>query len=176
MSTLITGGARSGKSLFAESLFKNNDQVTYVASYVVDQNDLEMLDRIAKHQSQRNANWSLKEVNTKLDLKDNKFVLFDCLAIFTSNVLFSYSKDLAKVDADTFDLILEHLKQEIDYLLSNNQEVIIVTNEVGSSITPMNHLERVYRDLLGKINTYTASKCQTVYLVVCGIEIKIKGE
>ncbi|WP_423363538.1 bifunctional adenosylcobinamide kinase/adenosylcobinamide-phosphate guanylyltransferase [Mycoplasma sp. P36-A1] len=174
MNTLITGGARSGKSAFAESLLANNNDVTYISSYVIDENDEEMIDRIKRHKQQRNSNWGLIESNTTLDAINTKDILFDCLAIFTSNVLYKYSKDLEKIDGQLFDTMLNHLKKEIDKLLDNNENIIIVTNEVGLSTTPFNHVERIYRDLLGKINVYTASRVDNVYFVVCGIPQKIK--
>lgn len=174
MKRLITGGARSGKSSFAESLYQN-DNVTYIATSIYDEDDYEMIDRIKKHQLQRNSLWKTVEVDYYLDIKAD-YILLDCLALFTSNVLYSYTKDLDLIDSKIFDQILNHLKNEITKLIDNNKDIIFVTNEVGLGLVPINHLERVYRDLLGKVNIYVASKVDEVYLVTCGIPLKIKGE
>ena len=175
MKRLITGGARSGKSNFAESLYQNNSEVTYVATSIYDENDLEMIDRIKKHQMQRNPLWKTVEATYYLDIKAD-YLLLDCLALFTSNVLYLYTKDLNFIDSETFDQVLNHIKTEINKLINNNQSIIFVTNEVGLGLVPINHLERTYRDLLGKVNIYVASKVDEVYLVTCGIPLKIKGE
>ncbi len=175
MRRLITGGARSGKSNFAESLYQNNNKVTYIATSIYDEYDFEMIDRIKKHQIQRNPSWKTVEITYYLDIKAD-YILLDCLALFTSNVLYSYTKDLDFIDSNTFDQVLNHIKNEIDKLINNNQNIIFVTNEVGLGLVPINHLERTYRDLLGKVNIYVASRVAEVYLVTCGIPLKIKGE
>lgn len=175
MHRLITGGARSGKSLFAESLLEKDNDVAYIASYIYDKEDVEMKSRIEKHQLQRNKLWKTYEVDYYLDIAEKK-ILFDCLSVFTSNVLFKYTKDLEFIDDDLNEEVYNHIINEVDKLFKNCQSVIIVTNEVGSGLVPVNHLERVYRDLLGRVNRYVASKCDEVYLVVCGQSLKIKGE
>jgi len=133
-----------------------------------------MKDRVATHQKQRNKKWSTIEVDYNLDV-EGKNILFDCLAIFTSNILYYYSKDIEYIDKDLNEKIFEHLVVEIDKLFANNNDIIVVTNEVGYGLVPINHLERIYRDLLGRINRYVADKCDEVYLVVCGQVLKIKG-
>ncbi|MEG0283900.1 MAG: bifunctional adenosylcobinamide kinase/adenosylcobinamide-phosphate guanylyltransferase [Erysipelotrichales bacterium] len=173
MKTLVTGGARSGKSSYAESLYQDYDDVLYIATYINEHNDSEMENRIKKHVEQRNSKWQTYEASYNLDVENNK-VMLDCLSVFTSNVLFYYAKDVEYINDELFQKVLKHLEKEVDYLIENNKEVIIVTNEVGSSLVPINHVERIYRDLLGKINVYAANKCNNVYLVVCGQNIKIK--
>ena len=174
MYRLITGGARSGKSLYAESLYQELNEVVYLASYIFDLDDLEMCERIRQHQEQRNSNWQTKEVDYHLNVTAD-YLLFDCLAVFTSNVLYKYSYNLEYISNELNETIYHHLIKEIDCLFANNSNIIIVSNEVGSGLVPINHLERVYRDLLGRINRYVASKCDEVYLVVCGQPLKIKG-
>ncbi|MDF9866773.1 adenosylcobinamide kinase/adenosylcobinamide-phosphate guanylyltransferase [Bacilli bacterium PM5-3] len=175
MYKLITGGARSGKSLYAESLLNEKDDVTYIASYIYDKNDNEMVERIRKHQEQRNSNWKTIEVDYCLDVSADS-ILFDCLSVFSSNVLYKYSKDIEYVDKDLNEKIYQRIILEIDKLFINCKDIIIVTNEVGYGLVPSNHIERIYRDLLGRVNRYVANKCDEVYLVVCGQNIKIKGD
>lgn len=177
MKILVTGGARSGKSYFAESLYSLESNVTYVATYINENKDPEMQDRINLHQARRKASWQTFELKYQiLEEKLNEYVLFDCLSVFTSNMLFHYSKDIDYIDQALFDKILADIQSQISILLKFNPNTIFVTNEVGYGLIPTNHLERVYRDLLGKVNCYVASLVDEVYLVVCGQPIQIKGE
>ncbi|MDL2211289.1 bifunctional adenosylcobinamide kinase/adenosylcobinamide-phosphate guanylyltransferase [Erysipelotrichaceae bacterium OttesenSCG-928-M19] len=174
MNKLITGGARSGKSEFAESLLKENDDVLYVATYINDHNDEEMAARIKRHQLQRNSNWQTKEVSYTLDIKSND-ILLDCLSVFCSNVLYYFTKNIDDISNEKVSEIEKYLMNEIDKLFENCYNITVVTNEVGNGLVPTNQVERVYRDLLGRINRYVANKVDEVYLVVCGQNIKIKG-
>lgn len=174
MNILISGGARSGKSRFAESLYPNQD-VTYVCTYVNDLQDIEMLSRIHKHQQQRSAMWHTVEVNTSLDVS-SEYVLLDCISVFVSNVLYLYSKDIIYIDDLIINQVEQHLHLELTRLLAQSSHIIFVTNEVGSSLVPQSHLERVYRDILGRINCWLAERVNVVYLVVCGQPLKIKEE
>lgn len=173
MHILVTGGARSGKSSFAENLYNNQDDVVYLASYISDPNDVEMQLRIKKHQEQRNSLWKTIELEHYIDVQTDK-VMFDCLSVFTSNVMFHYTKDMEYIDGKTIDIIINHITQEVDKLLKNTKQAVIVTNEVGNGLVPAYHLERVYRDLLGRVNRYVADQVDNVYLVVCGQALKIK--
>lgn len=173
MHVLVTGGARSGKSSYAESIFDNKDDVVYLASYIVDPNDAEMQIRIQKHKEQRNHKWRTIELEHHIDVKAD-FVMFDCLSVFTSNVMYYYTKDLEYIDSVLMDKIINHIISEVDKLLANTKQAIIVTNEVGNGLVPAYHLERVYRDILGRVNRYVANEVDSVYLVVCGQPLKIK--
>lgn len=172
MKVLVTGGARSGKSTFAESLY-DVDDVTYVATYVKDFDDVEMNERVNKHIKQRNQNWNTIEVNTSLNVCSEN-VIMDCLSIFVSNVLFHYVNDSEYVSDETMEIITNHIEKELSYLISNCNNVVIVTNEVGMGIVPSNHISRVYRDILGRVNRFVADYVDDVYLVVCGQKIKVK--
>lgn len=176
MKILVTGGARSGKSYFAETLYNQQANVTYVATYINNKNDLEMQQRINLHQKRRNDSWQTLEIQYQVpEHQLNDYVLFDCLSIFTSNLLFYFSEGTTYIDEVLFDKILDEIKKQIKTLSTSNENIILVTNEVGYGLVPANHLERVYRDLLGKVNTYVASLVDEVYLVVCGQPLKIKG-
>lgn len=171
---LITGGARSGKSSFAENIYNEIDDVVYIATYVNDDYDQEMSERVSLHQQQRNSNWKTYEVNNEMPDIYNKNILIDCLSIYTSNMLYKYTKDIEYISYEIQDKIINEVVLNIKKLLDNQNKVVIVTNEVGYSLVPINHLERVYRDILGHINKKIALLVDDVYLVVCGQNIKIK--
>lgn len=173
MHILVTGGARSGKSSYAEQMFKDQNDVVYLASYINDNSDAEMQLRIKKHQQQRNSNWDTIEIKHYLDVCA-KNVLFDCLSVYTSNVMYYYTKDLEYIDEHKIDEIFNHIINEVLKLLKNTKQTIIVTNEVGNGLVPSHHLERVYRDILGRVNRAVANDVDNVYLVVCGQPLQIK--
>lgn len=173
MKILITGGARSGKSSYAESLYQGSNDVAYLATYINDNCDAEMTERVRKHQAQRPASWKTVEIKNTIDINRDK-VLFDCLSIYTSNIMYQYTKGIEYINEDVQNQILKHIVSGIQKLLANNSDVVIVTNEVGSATIPDNHVERVYRDLLGRVNCEVAKLVDEVYLVVCGCPMKIK--
>jgi adenosylcobinamide kinase / adenosylcobinamide-phosphate guanylyltransferase len=173
MKILVTGGARSGKSSYAENLYQDSKDVTYLATYLSDECDTEMAERVRKHQAQRPSNWKTIEIENTIDIKADK-ILFDCLSIYTSNIMYHYTKDIEYIGEDVQNQIQKHIVDEIQKLLENNSDVVIVTNEVGSATVPDNHVERVYRDLLGRVNCKVAKLVDKVLLVVCGCAIEIK--
>lgn len=174
MKILVTGGARSGKSSYAESLYQDSTDVTYLATYQSDNCDTEMRERVHKHQKRRPADWKTIEIDKNIDVQTDE-VLFDCLSIYTSNVMAQYTRDLEYINEIVQDKILADIIKEIQKLLHNNTNVVIVTNEVGSATVPDNHVARVYRDLLGRVNCEVAKLVDEVYLVVCGCALKIKS-
>lgn len=173
---LVTGGARSGKSSFAEKLAKEtNKDVTYVAtSQALDE---EMTLRIEEHKKRRPKNWKTIEepLNASSVIekegKSDRVILLDCLALLVANLIFS------KGDS-TSELIDQAVLNEIKTLAKVSKDVpasvIIVTNEVGMGIVPEYPLGRAYRDTLGKANQILASEADEVYLLVCGIPVNVK--
>lgn len=178
MITLVTGGARSGKSTFAEAMLEGKDDVTYIATSQVF--DEEMEDRVKKHKSRRPKEWKTWE--SPFELKNcpykNGNYLVDCLTLFTSNHLFKVLKDGDHVSPSMQEEIEENIKNEIFQICQearrSKANLILVTNEVGSSIVPDNHISRVFRDIQGRINQYSGSLADKVYLVVCGQGVLIK--
>ena len=173
---LVTGGARSGKSSFAEKLAKEtNKDVTYVAtSQALDE---EMTLRIEEHKKRRPRNWKTIEepLNASSVIekegKADRVILLDCLALLVANLIFS------KGDS-TSELIDQAVLNEIKTLAKISKDVqasvIIVTNEVGMGIVPEYPLGRAYRDTLGKANQILASEADEVYLLICGIPVNVK--
>jgi adenosylcobinamide kinase/adenosylcobinamide-phosphate guanylyltransferase len=186
---LILGGARSGKSTYAEELARQSgrDAVLYVATSEI--KDEEMRQRVEKHRAARPQAWRTVEAPSDLGtkiaqgLKDEKVVLIDCLTLYVSNTLL---EDTAPVEdafdppsSDPFDPEIEgRLMKEMETLVENHQQTrvdtIIVSNEVGLGLVPPYELGRAYRDLLGRANQYLASKADEVYFLVAGIPMKVK--
>lgn len=163
--TLILGGARSGKSRFAESLA--GVKKYYIATAQV--HDEEMRLRIAAHQKQRGHGWITHEAPfdlvTKLveiDEAEN-FILLDCLTLWLSNLL------LAEADCSemVFELV-EHLKDA-------KANIVIVSNEVGLGIVPDNKLGRAFRDIQGIANQGVVAVADHVVFIAAGLPLLLKG-
>lgn len=177
MISIVTGGARSGKSEFAESLIKGDAIYIATAENFDDEMDL----RIKKHVKRReesSINWRTVECLKKFDglSGDEKYVLFDSLGVFISNIMFSKTADDLS-DESIEETILE-VRKELEHLLDwarkNDKELVIVTDEVGMSIIPESKVARLYRDLIGTINKEVAAKCDRAYLVCMGLEVRLK--
>ncbi|MCB2293300.1 bifunctional adenosylcobinamide kinase/adenosylcobinamide-phosphate guanylyltransferase [Clostridium algoriphilum] len=181
---LITGGARSGKSSYAEKLAKETrGEVLYIATSIPF--DDEMKDRVKKHKERRPDNWStyegyknLKQVfyNTKIHFD---LILLDCITIMVTNLMFDRAgdnfDDLNNQAIDKMELeILQEVEAFLDEAEKSLKTVILVTNEIGSGIVPEYKMSRVFRDIAGRVNQYIASRAEEVYMVVCGIPIKVK--
>jgi adenosylcobinamide kinase/adenosylcobinamide-phosphate guanylyltransferase len=178
--TLVTGGSRSGKSSFAESLLKNTDDVLYIATAIV--TDEEMRDRIKKHINSRNSKWTTYEGYFDLDKAIEKYdienIMLDCITIMTTNLMFKEEIDFDNISMEEVDALLNDIKIEFDKLIlkvrANNKNLVMVTNEVGLGIVPENKLSRIFRDIAGYVNQYIASLSDEVYLVSCGLPLKLK--
>lgn len=165
-SILVTGGARSGKSLFAEKLaLTPTGRATYVAT--AEARDEEMRARIDRHIARRGAAWVTLEEPTNLlsTLEKNHLdrpVLVDCLTLWLSNLM------EAGID---WHSAMNDLSAAIPDLPGHT---IFVTNEVGWGIVPDNAMARAYRDALGLMNQTIAAACDEVYLTVAGCPLRIK--
>ncbi|MDO5027646.1 MAG: bifunctional adenosylcobinamide kinase/adenosylcobinamide-phosphate guanylyltransferase [Bacillota bacterium] len=178
MISLITGGQRSGKSSFAESLLKNKDKVAYIATAKVD--GQEMAERIKIHQESRPKAWRTIEAYKDFlaYVEDEDYYLLECLGTMTANIMYDLTKDLERIPArlakEVEDTVYNNVMDLINFCRDRDKDLIIITNEVGLSLTPMDHIGRVYTDSLGRISQRIAKEADQVYLVVCGIEMKIK--
>ncbi len=188
---LILGGARSGKSTFADRLAASSGRsVAFIATATA--GDDEMRERIARHRASRPNGWyTLEEplelaraVRQAADLAD--VVLLDCLTLWLGNVLLQASGQGEKDDEGevefhtTSRLFDERALKEIEALfavvksLGLNKTLIVVTNEVGLGIVPAYPLGRLYRDTLGYINQRLAQAADRVYLMVAGMAVDLK--
>lgn len=178
MICLITGGARSGKSSFAESLYKDKKNVVYIATSKI--YDKEMEERVKLHKKSRPSEWRTYEGNYKLSgaIGEEKNYLLDCITVLTSNIMFYISKDVEYIDyylqKEIEDQVVLELENLINEIKDKDYNLILVTNEVGDSIVPQHHISRVFRDIQGRVNQRIALLSDTVYLVCCGIPVKIK--
>ena len=165
-SLLITGGARSGKSSFAEKqTLSYGVPVIYIAT--AQALDEEMEKRIQIHRERRGEEWLT--INEPLELADKLLsldgrgaCLVDCLTLWLSNLMFA-EKNITEA---TFSLI-----QAID---ARRDPVILVTNEVGGGIVPENELARRFRDEAGRLNQVVADAVDEVYTCISGIPLKLK--
>ena len=180
---LCSGGARSGKSEFAELLaISLKGRKAYVATGQAF--DDEMKDRIKKHQLRRGKEWITFEIPLYLhknweQIKNvSDVILIDCLTMFTSNHVFAHGDINTQEDSNRIEsIILEELRlllQEINN--SNDKTVIFVTNEIGLGIVPENKLARYFRDITGRVNREVASAANKMYLTISGVTIELKSQ
>jgi adenosyl cobinamide kinase/adenosyl cobinamide phosphate guanylyltransferase len=166
MLTLVLGGARSGKSRYAEGLVAALPP-PWVYLATAEAGDAEMAERIASHWSRRGPQWQTVEAPRDLPaaLKScqAKPVLVDCLTLWLSNLM------LADADIDAETALLEQT------LAAATAPVVLVANEVGSGIVPEHPLGRKFRDLQGVLNQRLAARAGRVVLVVAGIPLAMKG-
>lgn len=176
----ILGGARSGKSRFAEQQTRalaefQDKQLVYIATATVI--DTEMDSRISKHQYDRGDNWQLIECPLALaeqltDLDKNSVYLLDCLTLWLNNQLYA-------VDEASRAEQSQHLQTQTDKLivslLSSTVDLIIVSNEIGLGVIPMGESTRLYVDYCGWLNQRVAEVADKVTLVTAGIPLCIKN-
>ena len=165
MHALITGGARSGKSAFAEALVTGwGARAAYIAT--AQARDAEMEARIAAHVARRGGAWRTHaeplDLPGALIATDGAPRLVDCLTLWLSNLM-EAERD---VEAETAALLSS--------LAAQSSPVAFVTNEVGGGIVPAHALSRRFRDAAGTLNQAIAAACSEVHLVVCGCPLRIK--
>ena len=181
---LVTGGARSGKSNFAEKLCKDqNNNTAYIATSIPF--DDEMKERVKKHKESRPQNWKTYEIYKDIytiinDIsKEHKTVILDCVTLLVNNLMFTYGIDVDKATSKELDELENYIRDQIEKLLDavkkTNLYFVIVSNEIGMGIVPANKLSRIYTDIIGRINQQIATHSDEVYFVVSGIPMKIKG-
>jgi adenosylcobinamide kinase/adenosylcobinamide-phosphate guanylyltransferase len=176
---LILGGARSGKSSFAQNLaMRLSDEVIYLAT--AQALDDEMKARIENHRKERPRSWlTIERPNKIAQLFEEQplqaqVVLLDCLTILTTNLLLKVSQDENNPDEKAAAAALEEEMTGLLNVIQQGSAVwIIVSNEVGLGLVPAYPLGRIYRDLLGRANQWLASTADEVYFMVSGIPVPI---
>ncbi|WP_456267225.1 bifunctional adenosylcobinamide kinase/adenosylcobinamide-phosphate guanylyltransferase [Kushneria sp. AK178] len=171
MHELILGGARSGKSAHGEWLAAQSGcQVTYIATAQIF-DDSEMRSRIEAHQAQRPAHWALVEAPLALgDAIDghariDHLLLVDCLTLWLTNILLEGEARL-----------VQERGRLLEALGAAPGRVVMVSNEVGQGIVPMDALSRRFVDEAGRLHQTLAQHCQRVWWVVAGLPQCLKGE
>lgn len=184
---LVLGGARSGKSEFAEKLMYHSKgkRRGYIAtSQILDD---EMRYRVLLHQQRRPQEWKTFEVmhgagdQIKTVLQESDSILFDCITMYVNNILMDHMRGITVETLGVSDLttLQNVLKEDLDKMFNaisktTDKDIIFVSDELGMGIVPANALSRVYRDLVGLANQYVAKKADKVYFSVAGITIELK--
>ena len=173
--TLILGGARSGKSTFAEQTARESGKpVLFIATAAA--GDEEMAERIRRHQASRPAGWQTLElpmdIGRSLQTTAAGVIIIDCITLLINNILLSLPENASE------DIVMEKVRAEIDELIAAQKRLggrwLVVSNEVGLGLVPPYPLGRLYRDALGRANQALAQKAARVILMVAGIPMGIK--
>ena len=165
---LITGGARSGKSNYAQNLALSlNNNPVYVATAKDWGGDF--TDRIIRHKNDRTSNWINFETEKYVSALpiDGKICVIDCVTLWLTNFFIEHKNDIT--------LALQDFKNEIDNLSNKSGTFIIVTNEIGMGVHAETQVGRLFTDLQGWANQYVAAKATKVVLMVSGIALTIKS-
>ena len=180
---LCSGGARSGKSEFAERLALTTEgRKAYVATGQAF--DDEMIDRIKKHQERRGEIWNNFEVPLHLAIEWQNIsqtadvILIDCLTMFTTNHMMAHGSIQGQQDANQLEAtVLTELETLLASIKScEGKTVIFVTNEIGLGIVPDNKLARYFRDIAGRVNRTVATAADKLFLTISGVTIELKSQ
>lgn len=169
--TFILGGARSGKSTYALELARKHRKVAFIAT--CEGLDAEMIKRIKTHKESRPRHWQTfeeaKDVAGMLESMDKRFdcIVIDCLTLLVSNLL------LAKASHKAIEAKVSRM---LENLRKKKCRAIIVSNEVGLGLVPVNKLAREFRDIAGKINQAVAKEADEVFFMASGLPCRIKGK
>ncbi|MCT1514037.1 bifunctional adenosylcobinamide kinase/adenosylcobinamide-phosphate guanylyltransferase [Dietzia cercidiphylli] len=175
MRVLVTGGVRSGKSRHAVGLLEGRDHVTVVApGPVADGGDPDWDHRVARHRAHRPTGWETVET---VDLASAIGaaagpVLVDCLGTWVTAILDRAELWDAPMDA-AHGVVDQHVAAVREAVKDHDDEVVLVTNEVGYGVVPSHRSGGVFRDLLGAVNQGVAEACDEVHLVVCGRVLRL---
>ncbi|PFG56045.1 adenosylcobinamide kinase /adenosylcobinamide-phosphate guanylyltransferase [Vibrio sp. ES.051] len=178
MKQLILGGARSGKSTFAEQTARQLSRTTQISLHYVATAlpfDEEMRERIAHHQNQRGAGWQEHECPHNLaallaGFNSDDVVLIDCLTLWLNNWIFELG------DACCNEKLEAEIKKLEQVVMGSSANLIFVSNEVGMGIVPMGTVSRHFVDNAGRMNQRLARACQRVTFVAAGLPLVLKDE
>lgn len=182
--TFIVGGARSGKSTYAELKAKEyGDKVLYLATAVV--TDEAMAERVKKHREQRPNTWGTIEMYSNFhrlieykEFVDNEVVLVDCMTTLIGNYMFDSKINFDTCNPEEVDSLEKNITNEIFSLINvcknNNKRLIIVSNETGMGVVPPYYMGNYFRDISGRINQKITLSADFMYFVLSGIPIKLK--
>lgn len=172
---LILGGARSGKSSFAEALVLNssNEKTShYVATALAF--DQEMQQRIQHHQQRRDEHWVEHECPTQLaelliQFEERDVVLVDCLTLWMNNIIFNQGQTATEQE------IRERVQELVNALETSSASIVLVSNEVGLGVVPMGEITRLFVDHAGWMNQAIAKIADQVTFVAAGLPMQLKG-
>lgn len=182
--TFVIGGARSGKSTFAEQKAKEYaEKVLYLATSVI--TDQAMADRVKKHRGQRPETWDTLEMYSDFEglsnhkeFKECEAVLIDCITTLIGNFMFDSKIDFDTCKPEEVNALEKKITLEVLSLIEicnkNNKKLVIVSNETGMGVVPSYYMGNYFRDMSGRINREIADKSDFMYFVFSGIPIKLK--
>jgi adenosylcobinamide kinase/adenosylcobinamide-phosphate guanylyltransferase len=169
--TLVLGGARSGKSRYAQQLAEQSRHVVFVATAKA--SDEEMRAKIERHRRNRPKEWptieeplDLPKVLAERELQ-SEVIVVDCLTIFAANLLEAEGEDRNAIE--------RRVEALCEALQTTQCDIVLVSNEVGSGVVPAYAIGCRYRDLLGEINQKVARVADDVVLMVAGLPLALKG-
>jgi adenosylcobinamide kinase / adenosylcobinamide-phosphate guanylyltransferase len=169
--TLVTGGASSGKSDVALNLVSTAGRRVFVAT--AEAGDLEMAERIQRHQNRRGPAWDVAEVPVELaswfTSESGRYdsIVLDCLTLWLSNLDQRGLAPSEKELSDAVGAVLSAMRKTLAH-------VVIVTNELGAGVVPVDAVSRRFRERAGLVNQWCAREADEVYLVVSGLPVAIK--
>jgi adenosylcobinamide kinase/adenosylcobinamide-phosphate guanylyltransferase len=175
--TLLLGGARSGKSSYAQRLAEESGKsVTYLAT--AQALDDEMSTRIQKHQSERPAHWQTLEIPLDVAARvgeiKSDLVILDCMTLLTTNLLMKFEKNELVDEAPFTEAVYKEVADLLAAIRAGEQDWLIISNEIGLGLFPPYQMGRVYRDLLGWANQRLAREADKVIFLVAGIPMVVK--
>jgi len=181
--TLILGGARSGKSTYAEQLaLQRTSCVVYIAT--AQALDEEMKTRIALHRQKRHQSWKTLEIPFRVgeliqsDPPNADVIILDCLTLLVSNIFLKVSSDPEDMpdEKQAHELVEREITSLCQAIQKSPADWIVVSNEVGMGLVPPYPLGRIYRDLLGWANQILASMANQVYFMIAGVPMRLVPE
>ncbi|GHA83714.1 bifunctional adenosylcobinamide kinase/adenosylcobinamide-phosphate guanylyltransferase [Streptomyces termitum] len=176
--TLVTGGARSGKSVEAERRLETFPEVLYVATGGTREGDAEWAERVGLHRERRPASWRTAETTDLVPLLagDGPAVLVDCLSLWLTDAMDRVGAwDDARWEESGRAALRERTAELVAAVRATRRTVVAVTNEVGSGVVPGTAAGRRFRDELGRLNAAFADECEQVVVVVAGQPLVLRG-
>lgn len=185
--TLVLGGARSGKSAYAEKLARESGkEVIYLAT--AQAGDEEMATRVRHHRAQRPADWTTLEEPLRLgdailqQARPGRLLLVDCLTLWLTNLMFSTGETYPDVGDIALPELFHSERAHLLYALakigdtdSASCELVLVSNEVGMGIVPYGAISRCFTDEAGRLNQAVAAVCDNAVFVAAGLPLYLKG-
>lgn len=181
---MVTGGARSGKSSYAQKLCMDMDgRVGFIATAVATDDDMRA--RIERHQSERPAHWETFETQHCFAAlaKDKRFAacdayLLDCLTTLTANHMMRSGLDFEACSVEQATLVEDAVRADIDWLAAyvrdKGKRLVAVTNEVGMGVVPMTRMGSLFRDIAGRVNMYFAQEADEMFCLISGCSLRLK--
>ena len=176
--TFILGGARSGKSAYAQRLAEETGKpVTFIAT--AQALDDEMSARIQKHRAERPVNWVTLEVPLAISAHTKQIksevVILDCITLLVSNLVMQFVQEDLVNEAPFKLAVQKEVEELVVAMRGQERDWIIISNELGLGLVPPYQMGRVYRDWLGWANQRLAREANKVILMVAGIPMIVKG-